>query len=243
MKKLNLILFPAAFSLLISCDSGENFIERNETNQSNLTLSSKGTNSFSGKEMFEGIFFLKGDFTATIPTLKLKRSQSTEVISEDYIKLIENFIEAKNPLFFQEFASTLNSKDAFEIENIISESNKLLIEFHLGENNESEIEAYMDIVRKNIDFSEDSYFSTLDLSKQEDKYLFVQYLKDNYDIHFNLIDKISGHLLAKDRYAFYFDYSKIMISAKDGTAMVFSTWFDYNDFYGDKLLITDLVSG
>lgn len=245
MKKITLILLPV-FSLLISCDSGENFIESNEKNESNVVISSKAKEEFSGREMFDGIYLLHGDFTNKLPSLAFRKSLLETPIPQDEIESLHKFINNNYPSLYNEFESVIATKDAFEIQDLLLRTNEKILEFALQEKNDFEIRAYMDLVENFIDISNDPFFSSLDLSVHEDKVAMVNHLKTNYDISIEMYDKISNKAFARDGWAFASNFDgavfiKNVATAVAGRVLIIASGISYNDIYGDKVLVMELV--
>lgn len=242
MKKVFLPIL-SIFSLLISCDSAENLVEVEKPNQSNALYGSKSNvNLFSGKEIIEGIYLLHGDFVNKLPSLTYRRSLLRTPISDHEINDLHQFIENKYPSLYYDFESIIVKKDSYEIEELLFRTNKIIIEFAIEENNKEEIQAYLDFFEKHIDISNDPYFSSFDLSVHDDKIAFVKYLRDEYDISVQKLDKISKSLFARDGWAMAGDYNGVAVFKNYTAYFCLFSGIGYNDLYADKVLIKELTN-
>ncbi|MBT8317778.1 MAG: hypothetical protein HKP59_09120 [Lutibacter sp.] len=123
MKKIkNLILLTLCLILSISCSNDSDSFEPEVI-------------EFTGKEIFEGIFFTHGDFINHVPSilnsfsyLELKKLAQDDKINYS-IKVAEilNEIEKKNTTYFNSFKKSIQSKNQLQIEESLKSGAELLL--------------------------------------------------------------------------------------------------------------------
>jgi hypothetical protein len=110
--------------LLVSCSQ----YESSEISQSNLK-------TYSGEELFKGIFFFQNEISEKIPQIKELKEKTFKITNDknqvnqilnNLSNLSVDFINTNYPGFFKKFQSTIYSNDLFEIDKIINQASQLI---------------------------------------------------------------------------------------------------------------------
>lgn len=113
---------PLALAVvLVSCDS--------QTESVKPSLA-----AYSGKELFEGLMFAKGEVASAIPELKreiVTRASISGELLDDIDKVEDNMIkiiEAKNPDYFDNFKASITSGKHILIKRTLSEGEEVMLD-------------------------------------------------------------------------------------------------------------------
>jgi SdpC family antimicrobial peptide len=185
-KKLSIFILLAmlSFGVFQSCSDTED---------------TKPLAQYSGEELFRAVFFLQGEATNHLQSLKPNVDQMSPAPADEKIKksneAFANEIIAKinelDPKYFDNFKQQLESDNYYSIELALTNGTKMVRAAGYRSTYAGLFKLMDDIRDKNVNFESDA-FKNLDLSKAEDVEKFKQHMKSEYAIDLDDEDYMSA---------------------------------------------------
>jgi hypothetical protein len=133
---------------------------------------------YSGEELYEGIFFAKGEVAEAIPTIKNSSSyfqvhqlsQKSAKSMDNQMTEVMNEIETKNPNYFDEFKESIATQDHLIIEETLKDATELLyetsIDMYLSEQDQSDLKEIVEGIDLNNHLNSNGSINYESLSKE-----------------------------------------------------------------------------